>query len=315
MNNDLTDDVAKRRLRFDIKHLKYFATVAEEGSFRKAAERLNISQPPLGRQIQKLEHGVGAALFERTRNGVVLTAAGTELLVHARRILENCYHAAEQVSLVNSGLVGSLVCCFADEFSYGDLALCLADFHSQYPKIDLQIHMDQSTDIVTKVEAGSCDVGFVFFPLSATATGIETEVLAPMPLVVAVNANHPLADRQAATISDFRDETFICGTVTSLTPFMLQVMSLFKKAKVAPRFLKNVKPLEFRLDLVAAGVGVVITTMQTRRPQNPDIRYINLVDEGAVVTGGLIWSRGAQQRDSVRLFLELARSRILPDQN
>ncbi|MEO0400255.1 MAG: LysR family transcriptional regulator [Pseudomonadota bacterium] len=301
-------------MNFDIKHLRYFVAVAEEGSFRKAADRLNISQPPLGRQIQKLENELGALLFERTRHGVVLTASGAELLVHARRILENCHQAAAQVSLVNSGLVGSLNCSFADEFAYGALTPFLVEFHDKFPDIELQTRMESSTEIVASVEAGVCDVGFVFFPLPATASGIEIEIAPPMPLIVAVNDRHPLADQQAASIADFRNDTILCGDVTALTPFMLQVTSLFKKAKVAPRLLKGITPMEFRLDMVAAGAGVVITTPQRRRPNNDSVRYIDLVDDGAAVSGGVIWRRGADRRQSVGLFLEMARGRILRDQ-
>lgn len=92
----------------ELRHLRYFVAVAEELHFRRAAERLHISQPPLTVQIKELERELGAQLFERTRQGVRITEAGQSLLIDARRVLEEVASASRRARGAAAGELGEL---------------------------------------------------------------------------------------------------------------------------------------------------------------------------------------------------------------
>lgn len=296
-------DRPKRPTNLDIRQLRYFIAVAEEGSLRRAAERLHISQPPLGRQIQQIEAEVRAKLFTRTRSGVEITPFGTELLHHAYRIVQNLELAASQIAEVAEGLIGNIGIRFADEFLHSDLATVITGFKALYPDIGVRTDTGDSTQILHDLNAGKIDVGFSLFPLPATATNVRARLLAPLKLVVAVPSDHRLADRETIHLKEVGDETFICGNVTALMPFYIHVLSLFRQAGIAPRFMTDMTPQEFKLDLVAAGLGIAFTVWQPNRPPHPRIRFLRLLDHGAELENGVIWRDVAMERKSVALFL------------
>lgn len=296
-------DRPKRVTNLDIRQLRYFIAVAEEGSLRRAAERLHISQPPLGRQIQQIEAEVRAKLFTRTRSGVEITPFGTELLQHAYRIVQNLELAVSQIAQVAEGRVGHVGIRFADEFLHGDLASTITGFKARYPDIAVRTDTGDSTEILHDLNAGKIDVGFSLFPLPATATNTRVRLLPPLKLVVAVPASHRLADREAIHLKEVGGETFICGNVTALMPFYIQVLSMFRQAGLSPRFMTDMTPQEFKLDLVAAGLGIAFTVLQPNRPPHPRVKLLRLLDPGAELENGVIWRDAVLERKSAALFL------------
>jgi len=113
----------------ELRHLRYFAAVAETLNFGRAAARLSISQPPLSRQIQSLEHELGTPLFTRTTRGVRLTAAGRALIPEARRLLREAAALVEGARHLAEGGVGSLRIGFISTASYNVLPRVLPEFH------------------------------------------------------------------------------------------------------------------------------------------------------------------------------------------
>lgn len=94
-------------MNIELRHLRYFVAVAEELHFRRAAARLNISQPPLSQQIQALEQQIGARLLARTNRSVLLTAAGKQFLADSRQILSMVDDAAARAERLHQGEAGS----------------------------------------------------------------------------------------------------------------------------------------------------------------------------------------------------------------
>ena len=148
----------------ELRHLRYFIAVAEELHFRRAAERLHMSQPPLSQQIRQLEEEVGAQLLTRNQRKVELTAAGAAFLVRAREILDAVEDAARQARRVQRGEVGRLAVGFVGSAMYSFVPELLRGFREQAPDIALRLHELGTTEQLRQLDDGRLDVGFLRTP-------------------------------------------------------------------------------------------------------------------------------------------------------
>ena len=151
----------------ELRHLRYFVVVAEELHFRRAAERLHMSQPPLSQQIRALEEEVGATLLLRNQRKVELTAAGAAFLERAREILAPVEDAARQARRVQRGEVGRLAVGFVGSAMYSFVPELLRAFREQSPDIALRLHELGTSEQLRQLEDGRLDVGFMRLPVAA----------------------------------------------------------------------------------------------------------------------------------------------------
>src|SRR5689334_10137326 len=124
----------------ELRHLRYFVAVAEELHFRRAAQRLHMSQPPLSQQIRKLEEDVGATLLVRNQRRVELTAAGAAYYARARDILDAVEDAAREARRVQRGEVGRLAVGFVGSALYSVVPELLRSFRERHPDVALRLH-------------------------------------------------------------------------------------------------------------------------------------------------------------------------------
>ena len=157
----------------ELRHLRYFVAVAEELHFRRAAERLHMSQPPLTQQIRQLEEEVGATLLLRNQRKVELTAAGAAFLVRAREILDAVEDAARQARRVQRGEVGRLAVGFVGSAMYSFVPELLRAFREQAPDIALRLHELGTTEQLRQLEDGRLDVGFVRAAAAPARAGLR----------------------------------------------------------------------------------------------------------------------------------------------
>src|SRR5882757_1530661 len=202
----------------DFRQLRYFVAVAEELSFSRAAERLNISQPPLSIQIKAMEEELGTVLLARTRHSVALTQAGKLLLEHARTALQGLDRAGDLVrragrgeaGLIRMGFVGSVP--MLDLFSY-----LLGGFNPRYPgvRIDLQ-HMSTSRQI-SALALGEIEVGFIRASQQCRpGPALRVHTVWTDRLKLFVPARHELAsDPGPVSIGELRKQDFIGITAGS----------------------------------------------------------------------------------------------------
>ncbi len=122
----------------ELRHLRYFLAVAEEGNFTRAAARVGIGQPPLSQQIQALERDLGTPLFRRTHAGAELTAAGDAFLGEVRRVLVDVERAAETARRVARGESGRLRLGFTASAAFNPVVpRLIRDFRRQWPQVEL----------------------------------------------------------------------------------------------------------------------------------------------------------------------------------
>ncbi|MGA3029781.1 MAG: LysR substrate-binding domain-containing protein [Candidatus Limnocylindrales bacterium] len=183
----------------ELRQLEYFVAVADEASFTRAAAKMHVAQPGVSAQIRQLERELGQDLLDRSGRAVRLTAAGAAVLLYARAALGAAAGARlavdELIGLVRGHVsVGMVVAC-----SSFDLANLLADFHRDYPAVEIALSEANTDDLIEGLHAGRLDLAFVGLG-DTTPPGIEIRLVADEPLVAAVSDNDVLAARKTITL-------------------------------------------------------------------------------------------------------------------
>ena len=186
-----------------LRDLRYFTAVAEELHFRKAAERLFVSQPVLSRQIARLEQDLKAQLFIRDRRSVQLTSAGEALLHRARHLLEDWDAATKEVAILARKEQSVLVIGLQTGVGRGMLHTLTQALNAIQWRPEL--HQVAWNDATAGVEAGDCDAGFAWLGTTINPH-CDYVVVAEEPIMLAVNSQHRLAGRRHASFAEISNE-------------------------------------------------------------------------------------------------------------
>ncbi|WP_298145104.1 LysR family transcriptional regulator [uncultured Acinetobacter sp.] len=264
----------------ELRHLKYFVTVAEEQSFTKAAEKLFIAQPPLSRQIQNLENELGVLLFERVSRPLQLTEAGQFLYQHAVKLIANAEEVksmTKRVGMVERtvriGFVGSLL--------YGLLSRIVYFYRQQYPQLKIELIEMTTTHQIPALKEGRIDVGFGRLRVSDPA--IRRVLLRKERLMLAVHASHFLAQqKQGIYLADLVNETIFLYPAQPKPNFSSQIVNLFSEYSLELKNFREVREIQLALGLVAAGEGICIVPESAKTLQLTHLHYIPILDENAI---------------------------------
>lgn len=247
---------------FELSHLRCFVAVAEELHFGRAAARLNLTQPPLSRQIQLLEHTLDVKLLERTSRSVSLTRAGHSFLPEARRLLRLAEGAALAAKRTATGDVGAITLGFTAASGYDFLPRLITQFRNEAPGIDLVLKEMVSTDQFESLTSGLIDVGLV------RPTFNRREVLSLCvvrePLIMAAPEGHPLTRAHAVELADLDRQPMITYSPYEARYFYDLLATLFATAGITPRYVQHISQVHSILGLVKAGLGVALIPRAAR---------------------------------------------------
>lgn len=175
----------------ELRHLRYFVTLAEELHFSRAAERLDIAPPTLTIQIQEIERTLSAKLFARTKRSVALTPAGEVFLVEARSVLAQFARAENVGRRAGRGEIGRIEIGYVGSAAYsGVLQDQTSRFRSAWPEVELNARELRIGDVVAQVKEGQLDVGFIRLPM-ALPCDLQSHILLHDWFCVALPATHP----------------------------------------------------------------------------------------------------------------------------
>ncbi|MCJ2048733.1 LysR family transcriptional regulator [Methylobacterium sp. J-070] len=192
----------------ELRHLRYFVAVAEEGSLTLAAEhRLHTAQPSLSRQIRDLEYEIGVPLLTRSVRGVEMTAAGRAFLEHARLALAQVEAAKEAAVRAARPVKPTFVLGFLTGYEVDWLAGAISVLRDVLPEVDVTISSQASPDLASALMQGKVDVAFM--RREADMPDLAFVTLATDPLVVVLPSDHRLAKRDAVSLKDLVDDPFI----------------------------------------------------------------------------------------------------------
>lgn len=283
----------------ELRHLRYFVAVAEELSFTKAAALLNVSQPPISRQIMQLEAEIGAPLFERSKQYVKLTDAGQHLYKEARGILSGIQSAVESTRSVATGQIGRLSLGLGGTAAYL-LPDILATFRQRYPKVQLVLEPFNLAYHRRALLEEKIDIGLVVLPLDEE--GLSIQPLTRMPLYVALSTDHVLAPRKALSLKDLASHDFVMVPWSSGQGFGQLIMRVCRRAGFIPHIAQFAEPMESVVGMVAAGAGLAIVPESMRRLSLPKVVYRPIQERYAVGELAVAW-RAADSSPIIKAFL------------
>lgn len=240
---------------FELAQLRCFTTVATELNFRRAAERLNMTQPPLSRQIQLLEHHLGVSLFTRSTRSVALTAAGRAFFAEAQSLLEQAQAAALSAKRFAAGDIGSVTISFVASAVYEFLPQVIAEARLKQPDIRISLSEMNTYQQHEALRSRRIDLGIARSALRQP--GFESECLVREPFVLAVPAGHRLA-AGPVQVGDLQGEPFLMYAHSAYQPWNELLTGMFRSARVAPEYVQWLGSSLTILALVNAGMGLAL---------------------------------------------------------
>jgi DNA-binding transcriptional LysR family regulator len=289
----------------ELRHLRYFVVVAEELHFRRAAERLHMSQPPLSQQIRQLEEEIGATLFLRNQRKVELTAAGADFLERAHEILDAVEDAARQARRVQRGEVGRLAVGFVGSAMYSFIPELLRAFRDQSPDIALRLHELGTTEQLRQLEDGRLDVGFL--RVARARPGLTLETVLEEPVVVALPDVHPLAAGPRLRLADLEGQPLVLLTRAGSPGLRDALAGAIEQLGGEEQIAQEVAEMQTVIGLVAAGVGISLVPESVRALVRHGVTYRPLAGDAPAVRLAMAW-RTADVSPVLGTFLEKARA-------
>ena len=194
----------------ELRHLRYFAAVAENLSFRRAADRLHLTRPALSKQIRELEEELGVRLLERTTARISLTAAGQVYLQEVRELLAHTERAAELAREAARGKRGQLVIGEPGVIGLTFLTPVLALFREQFPHVEVTLKEIPDNQHPLAVESGDIQVGFALRGRGTDRSTLEHLPVLRLRVGVAMSRRHPLARRRSVSLGELGDQPILC---------------------------------------------------------------------------------------------------------
>jgi DNA-binding transcriptional LysR family regulator len=299
------------KFMLEVSHLRCFIAVAEELHFGRAAVRMNMTQPPLSRQIKLLERAVGCALFVRTSRAVAITEAGESFLPEARRVLrllENAQHTARNISL---GRAGTLRCGFTAVTAYRFLPELIHRSNREIPDSTLELREMISFRQIAALDSGELEIGLLRPPIDSRK--YLSRLVARDKLLLAIPAGHKLSSQQCARWRDLDGTDFIMYDSVEAKYFHDLLATFFTGKKVQPHIVQRLTQIHSILSLVRAGVGVAVVPSSARILDISDVEYREFSDLASPYAELIIVWREANRNPLIPRFVEIAGSLLHED--
>jgi DNA-binding transcriptional LysR family regulator len=297
----------------ELRHLRYFVAVAEEGHVTRAAARLGIQQPPLSQQIRALEAELQVQLFRRKPRGVELTQAGEALFAEAQAILRQVEHAVTAVRRTARGEAGRIGLGFTSSASFHPFVpQAIRAYRETHPLVRLTLEESGTGELVAALIDERLDAAFVRSPIgvSGPAEGIAIHSVLDEAMVAALPAGHALASRAAAKplgLSELAAETFILYR-RPLGPGLYDaIIASCQHAGYSPNIGQEAPRMLATLSLVAAGLGVTLVPQSMRRLRVHGVAYRPLDSAAGLVAPLNLAYRRGESSEAARRFIALVR--------
>jgi LysR family hca operon transcriptional activator len=245
----------------ELRHLRYFIAVAEEGSLTVAAEkRLHTAQPSLSRQIRDLEYEVGVPLLTRSVHGIALTAGGRAFLDHARLALTQAEAAADAARRAMQPAKQVFAMGFTTGQEVDWLPRATSLLRGQLANIEIRVSSDHSATLVDELVQGKLDIAIL---RAEKIPDIEIRVIAQEPLVAILPSDHRLARLKSVDVRDFAGETYIgISKVPRVLRALIATYLTKRKIDLTPSF--EIDNYAMAVSLVASTRGVALLPASAR---------------------------------------------------
>src|SRR5690625_2165720 len=222
----------------ETRHLQYFKAVAEHLNFTRAAESLNMSQPPLSHQIKQLEEYLDVELFDRTNRTVKLTEAGKYFYEVTVQTLNKMDNYIDTVRKIDKGVVGNLRIGFGGSVVYDILPKIIQHIHTSFPKLQLNVKQLTTAQQIQALNNGEIDIGFLVPPTQDPSIDVMT--IRKEEFIVCLPKHHPLANQtEPLKIASFKNDNVIMTPYPTGTGYYDSVISLCKTGGFSPNIIQT----------------------------------------------------------------------------
>ncbi|AYV31956.1 LysR family transcriptional regulator [Streptomyces sp. CJ_13] len=298
----------------ELRQLRYFVTVVEEGGFTRAAARLHLSQPGLSAQIGQLEKELGQPLLDRSNRSVTATEVGRAVLPYARAALAAA-DAVRQTVDEHTGLLRGRVTLGLVSGATSrafDIASFLADFHGAHPALEIALTEDTSARMQAALLSGEIDIALLGPTWEAPPPGISYRTVIDAPLVAAVTSDDPLltpADRSSVPLADLRGRPLIC--LPRGTGVRAALERACAQAGFRPHVAFEAAAPHVLAQLAARGLGVAVLPLgEDDSDLDGALRTLRIVEPGVRARIVLAWPATGPASPAAQAFLDRLRAAL-----
>lgn len=288
----------------EFRHLQYFACVAEELHFSRAADKLGMAQAPLSQQIRQLEDRLGTRLFRRTTRRVKLTPAGEIFLRHAQEILGGIDRAVTHTRSISGEDSGTIHVSGVHVALSHVLPPIIAEFRKKYPAMLIDVQVMGTELQLERLQSGKVQVAFI--RPTNSAGFLKSEHILEEGFVAVLPKEHRLADKADLRVKDFAGERIVTYAPTVGASYYHAIMAALRRAGVYPVMVQEVSQTLAISTLVAAGVGVAIAPAWIAHNPSPYVVYRPLDEIPAEVELLVAW----QAEEKSKLVLEFVETTL-----
>lgn len=296
--------------QMELRHLRYFVAVAEELSFRKAAQRLNISRPALSKQVKDLEDEISVKLLDRDTVSVSLTKAGELFLEDSQKLLVLAEQAIERANEAQSGHRGKLRIGSVGIIATDFLPRTLKMFNKKYPGVEMAFVEMLPVEQLDALDKGRIDIGFAYGKEVLDITSLRSLCVVHSVYGVAVSKQHPLATRKALTLREIRAETLLCLGGEGRSSHRDAISQFYTDEGVRPSKVRQVEGFDSLITLIAADQGLSLLP-HVLDLANQDITIIPITATQADLDFHMwaVWQRHLPSRH-IKHFVKLLEERV-----
>ena len=260
----------------ELRHLRYFLTLADELHFGRAAQRLAISQPPLSVAVQQLEAEVGAPLFMRNSRGVQLTAAGQALVPAAQAAIDGAAQALHAARDAASGQVGRLSVGFAGTMLYRGLPQMLRRFQAEHARLQLTLRELSSSEQLVELQHARLDAGFAH--VAHAPAGLAAQLVSSQPFVACVPAVHALARKRTLPLDALAPEPLALVSRSVSPDYHARIVAACQAAGFTPQPLHEMQHWLSVVSLVSQGLAVALVPAALQQAQLAGAAFVPVKD-------------------------------------
>jgi DNA-binding transcriptional LysR family regulator len=293
-------------LSLDLRLVQQFLAVADLLSFRKAAERMHMAQPPLSQAIMRLEGLIGTQLFDRTPPGVRLTHAGEVFKVEAVRLLNQATSAVDRTQRAGRGESGSLHIGFIGPAMFAFLPKVIREFRKLHPGVALHLHEGSSIEVAALLNADSLDLGFLLPPGPFADDVVVTEIVTDY-LIAVLPTGHRLSAQHDVKLEDLAGDDFVLFSAKGVPALRAKIIALCLQAGFEPNIVQEAVQTPTVLGLVAGGLGVSLVPSSVRALASQGVLYKSISGDADAlrVSIGVAYREGLLSR-AAHAFLTTA---------
>ncbi|MBN3801600.1 LysR family transcriptional regulator [Paraburkholderia sp. Ac-20336] len=278
----------------ELRHLRYFLAVAEEGQFTRAAERLAMQQPPLSQQIRLLEEEVGFDLFVRLPRGVELTEAGKAFAQNAELVFDTLQQGLAHARRIAQGKLGTISVGLTSSAGFHPATTeAIRAFRAAEPGVEIELAELNAAEIIERLSSEQLHVAFLRKPVD-TPEDVTFEPLLDEPMVVVLPVGHRLLAGMKKTppelpLKALEHEDFILVRRPGAPGMYADILAACKRAGFLPRVAREVPRMLTGIHMVAAGFGVTLVPASMQHYEHASTVYCRL-NEAAKLTAPLYFA-------------------------